>query len=265
MSHCSEYDRFAEFYDHVLPYRNRPDVSFYADLARGANGPVLEMGCGTGRVLIPCARAGATMVGVDLSPGMLDVCRRSLAAEPADVQARVTLHEGDMRTVDLPERFALVTLPFRAFQHLETVDDQRATLAALRRLLRPGGHLVLDLFNPSLPLLGDERWLREPFVEPAIDLPDGRRVVRSLRLASRDYATQVQVVEIAHEITWPDGRVERHADTTRLRYIFRYEAEHLLEREGFTVEAVYADYDGRPYGTVYPGDLIFVARKGDAQ
>lgn len=262
MKLCPEYDSFADYYDHVVPYRDRPDVRFFADLAQAAAGPVLEVGCGTGRVLIPCARAGATMVGVDLSRGMLDVCRRKLAAEPAEVASRVELVHGDMRDFDLGRTFPLITLPFRSFQHLEHVDDQRAALGALRRHLEPGGRLVLDLFNPALPFLGDERWLKVPMVEPPVTLPDGRTFVRSMRSVSRDYFNQVQEIEIVTQVTWPDGREERLADTTRLRYTFRFEADHLLVREGFAIEAVYGDYDGHPYGTTaYPGDLVFVARR----
>jgi SAM-dependent methyltransferase len=264
MSLCSEYDRLAPFYDHVFPYRERPDVQFFVDLARADPGPVLEMGCGTGRILLPCARAGATMVGVDISPGMLAVCRDKLARESADVRARVVLVEGDMRDFELEQRFGLIMLPFRSFQHLLTVAEQRAALAALRRHLRPNGRLVLDLFNPSLPLLADERWLSQPLVEPAVGLPDGRRMVRSMRIASRDLFEQVQTVEITHEFTDPDGRSERHADITRLRYLFRFEAEHLIVREGFAIEALYADYDRTPYGAKYPGELIFVARRDES-
>lgn len=261
MKLCPEYDSFAEYYDHVVPYRDRPDVRFFADLASAALGPVLEVGCGTGRVLIPCARAGATMVGLDLSPGMLDVCRRTLVAEPADVAARVELVHGDMRDFDLGRTFPLITLPFRSFQHLEHVEEQRAALGVLRRHLEPGGRLVLDLFNPALPFLGDERWLKVPMVEPAVTLPDGRTFVRSMRSVSRDYFNQVQEIEVVTQVTWPDGREERLAATTRLRYTFRFEAEHLLVREGFAIEAVYGDYDGHAYGaTAYPGDLVFVAR-----
>jgi SAM-dependent methyltransferase len=260
MSLCSEYDRFAEYYDHAIPYRERPDLAFYVELARTSPGPVLDVGCGTGRVLLPCARAGATVVGIDVSEGMLALCRRKLAAEPPEVQARVTVLQGDMRDFDAGTRFALVIVPFRSFQHLETVADQRAALAVFRRHLAPGGRLVLDLFNPSLPLLGDERWLASPLIEPVVELPDGRKMVRSYRIVRRDFINQIQEVEFAHEITWPDGRVERHADTMRLRYLFRFEAEHLLVREGFEVDAVYADYDRNPYGSKYPGELIFVAR-----
>jgi SAM-dependent methyltransferase len=258
---CPEYDAFAEYYDHVGPYRDRPDVPFFVDLAREASGPVLEMGCGTGRVLLPCARAGARVTGADLSAAMLDVCRRKLAAEPEDVRARVDLVLADMRDFSLGQTFALVTLPFRSFQHLESVDEQRAALATIRRHLASGGRLVLDLFNPSLELLGDPRWLREPLVEPPVRMPDGRTLVRSLRITARDYLRQVQEVEIAHDLTWPDGRTERHVDTTRLRYLFRYEAEHLLVREGFEVEALYGDYDRSEFGAKYPGELIFVATR----
>jgi SAM-dependent methyltransferase len=260
MSLCPEYDSFAEFYDHVLPYRERPDVAFFVSLAAEARGPVLEMGCGTGRVLLPCARAGATMVGVDISRGMLEVCRRKLATEPPEVRSRVRLVTGDMRRFHLESTFALITLPFRSFQHLEQVDEQLQALTLLRQHLAADGRLVLDIYNPSLPLLGDERWLSTPLVEPAVQLPDGRTIVRSLRLSARDYFNQTQEVEIAHDVAWPDGRRERHVDTTRLRYLFRFEAEHLLARAGFVVEALYADYDRRPYGSTYPGELIFVAR-----
>lgn len=256
---CPEYDELAELYDHVLPYRLRDDVAFFVEMALAAGGDVLEVACGTGRVLIPTARAGATVTGLDLSRGMLDVCRARLAAEPDDVGRRVTLHEDDMCTFDLGRTFALVTVPFRGFQHLLTVDAQRRALQRIRDHLAPGGRFVLDLFNPSLPLIGDERWLQAPLVEPEVVLPDGRRFVRSLRIVDRDWFEQVQTVEIVHEVSWPDGRRERRAGTTRLRYLFRFEAEHLLAREGFAIEALYGGYDKAPYGATYPGELVFVA------
>lgn len=258
---CPEYDRFAEFFDHVPIYRHREDVGFYAEFATSARGPVLEMACGTGRVLIPSARAGATMVGVDLSEGMLAACRVKLAEEPPDVRQRVELRQGDMRTFDLGRTFELITIPFRGFQHLLTVDEQRAALERLWSHLAEGGRLIIDVFNPSLPFLGDERWLVNPLVEPEFSMPDGRRVVRSFRITTRDYANQVQGMDMVYDITWPDGRTEQRRDAFSLRYLFRYEAEHLLEREGFHVEAVYSDYDKSPFGAKYPGELILVGRK----
>lgn len=258
---CPEYDRFAEYYDHVVPYRARTDVGFFVDLAREAGGGVLEAGCGTGRVLVPTARAGVTIDGLDLSAAMLEQCRVSLAHEPAEVQRRVRLHHGDMRTAQLGRRYALVTMPFRSVQHLLDVEDQRRALDNLRDHLAPQGRLVVDAFNPSLPFLTDQRITIEPYAEPAFTMPDGRRVVRSYRIAGRDYFAQVQQVEFTIDVGHPDGRAERHVETFALRYFFRFELEHLLERCGFSVEALYGDYDRSPYGRRYPGELIFVARR----
>ncbi|GAB4576182.1 MAG: class I SAM-dependent methyltransferase [Anaerolineae bacterium] len=254
-------DYLAEFYDYVVPYRTRQDVSFFVDLAREAEGPVLEVGCGTGRVLIPTAREGITITGLDVSTAMLNVCRTRLANEAADVQARVTLVEYDMRDFDLEQQFALITIPFRSFQHMITVEDQLTSLACMRRHLVEGGRLVLDLFNPSLAYLVDESRLGEYGEEPEFTMPDGRRVVRRARILSRDLLEQVQQVELVYYVTHPDGRQERQSHQFPMRYLFRYEAEHLLVRAGFEVEAVYADYDRSPYGSKYPGELIFVARK----
>ena len=96
-----EYAFIADLYDHVGLYRDRPDVAFFVEAATAAGSPVLEVGCGTGRVLIPTARAGIDIVGLDLSPHMLAVCRQRLQTESEAVRARVRLVEADMRDFDL--------------------------------------------------------------------------------------------------------------------------------------------------------------------
>jgi SAM-dependent methyltransferase len=253
----AEYSYTAEFYDQLTPYRERGDIDFFVEMAQASGGPVLEVGCGTGRVLIPTARAGIEIVGLDLSPFMLAVCRQRLAEEPPEVQGRVQLVERDMRDFDLGQQFALVTVPFRPFQHLTTVEDQMACLHSIHRHLAPGGRLVLDLFNPSIPYLAAPEKLEEYDDVPEFAMPDGRRVARRARIAGRDYFNQVQDVELIYYVTHPDGRQERLVHAFPMRYLFRFEAEHLLVRCGFTIEALYADYDKRPYGTKYPGELIW--------
>jgi SAM-dependent methyltransferase len=256
-----EYALAAEFYDETVPYRDRQDVAFYVEMAREPGGPVLEIGCGTGRVLIPTARAGIEIVGLDLSPRMLTLCREKLSREPADVQARAQLVQADMRDFDLGRQFSLVTTPFRPFQHLITVDDQMSCLASIRRHLVDGGRLILDLFDPDLNRLVDEKYLSEQEEEEPFTMPDGRRVVRRSRIGSRDLSNQVQDVELIYYVTHPDGRQERLVHAFPFRHLFRFEAEHLLERSGFEVEDVFADFDKSPCGSKYPGELIFVARK----
>ncbi len=122
-------ETFAEFYDHFDLYTNRGDVDFFVSEAVAARGPVLELGCGTGRVLLPCARAGASTWGLDSSETMLSRCRRKLATEPKDVHQRVVLQQGDMRGFRFDMPFQLVTIPFRPFQHLTEVEDQLASSA----------------------------------------------------------------------------------------------------------------------------------------
>jgi SAM-dependent methyltransferase len=255
-----EYAIAADLYDYVVPYANRPDVAFYVEAARQAAGPVLELGCGTGRVLLPIARAGVAITGLDASPEMLGICRTRLTVETPEVQSRVTLLHGDMRSFDLGRRFALATIPFRPFQHLLTVDEQLACLQSIRRHLAADGRLIFDLFNPSLDLLVNHPLGVESGHEPEFTAPDGRRVVRCYRTVAQDRFNQTGTHELIYDITHRDGRQERLVHAFSLRYLFRFEAEHLLARAGFTVEHVYSDWQRAPYGTHYPGELIFIAR-----
>jgi SAM-dependent methyltransferase len=256
-----EYGFVAEFYDYVVPYRDRQDVAFFVEMARRSEGPVLELGCGTGRVLVPTAEAGIEIVGLDLSPSMLSVCREKLSREPKAVQSKVQLIQGDLRQFDLGREFSLVTIPFRPFQHLITVEDQLSCLNCIHRHLVDGGRLILDLFNPSLPRLVEEQYLAESGEEPEFTMPDGRKVLRRHRTVARDLFNQVVDSELIYYVTHPDGREERLVHRFPMRYLFRFEAEHLLARSGLQVEKVYSDYDKSPYGAKYPGDLIIVARK----
>ncbi|MEP7345867.1 MAG: class I SAM-dependent methyltransferase [Gemmatimonadaceae bacterium] len=256
-----EYGFIAELYDHVVPYRDRPDITFFVEAAKEAGSPILEVGCGTGRVLLPTARAGIDIVGLDLSPSMLAVCRERLRQEPESVQARAQLVQADMCHFDLGRMFTLTTIPFRPFQHLLTVEDQLSCLDSIRRHLAEGGTLILDAFNPSLDALANTPLGEESAAEPEFSLADGRRVVRRHKTTAHDRFTQVGTYELIYYVTHKDGREERLVHSFPLRYTFRFEMEHLLARAGFAVEQLYAGYDKSAYGSTYPGELVIVARK----
>jgi SAM-dependent methyltransferase len=267
IEHVSEpsedrYAQVAELYDHVAPYRDRPDVPFFVEQARNAGGPVLEVGCGTGRVLIPCARAGVEIVGLDLSVRMLEICRMRLEDESDAVRSRVQLVHGDMRDFELGRTFAMAMLPFRSFQHVITADDQVTSLRCIRAHLEPGGRLLLDVFNPSLDMLAN-RVIGKEYSESEFTMPDGRRVVRSYKVAAHDRFRQVNDVELIYDVTHEDGREERVVDAFEMRYLFRFEAEHLLARCGFELVRVYSGYDGSDYGSEYPGELVMLASRAD--
>lgn len=251
----------AEFYDHVVPHQSRSDVAFFVDMAQRYGGPVLELGCGTGRVLIPTARAGTEIVGLDASPLMLTVCRNKVLKEPEAVQAKVSdLIQGDIREFDLGRKFNLVSIPFRPFQHLLTVNDQLSCLRSIHRHLSDTGRLILDVFNPSLPHLSSEISPIETD-EGEFTMPDGRIIRRRVRIVGRDYFAQTIDSEMIYDVAHPTGAEERLVHRFQFRYLFRYEIEHLLARCGFELEEIYADYDKSPYGSKYPGELIAVARR----
>ena len=143
------HDFIAEYYDTSYNRRNSTDVEFFVDYARKCGGRTLELGCGTGRVLIPTAVARCDITGLDLSVYMLQKCREKLAAQPQEVQKRVKLIQGDMTDFKTGEKYALITLPFRPFQHLITVEEQKACLGCIHEHLEPRGRLIIDIFNPN--------------------------------------------------------------------------------------------------------------------
>ncbi|RJP16159.1 MAG: class I SAM-dependent methyltransferase [Candidatus Abyssobacteria bacterium SURF_5] len=257
------YSVVARFYDHVELYRKRRDISFFVEMARESGGPVLEIGCGTGRILIPTARAGIETVGLDISASMLAVCREKLARESKEVQERAWLVQADMRSFDLGQRFRLITTPFRPFQHLLNVADQRSCLASVREHLAEDGKLILDLFNPDVRRLAHLIDSPEPHreEEPEFTMPDGSRVTRRITVSSGGALNQILDLELNHDVTYPDGRTETLSQRFSTRYFFRFEVEHLLELSGFRIENVYADYDKSPLGSTYPGELIFIATR----
>jgi SAM-dependent methyltransferase len=255
----------AEFYDPTYEVAfartKREDIAFYVDCHREAGGATLEVACGTGRVLIPCARAGGAITGLDFSAAMLDVCRAKLAQEPEEVRERVTLVEGDMTDFDLGRTFGLITIPFRPFQHLLTVAAQRACLAGVRRHLAPGGRFVFDVFHPNPAYLTEPPDFGAARVDiPETPLPDGRTVSRASRITGFHRAAQYNDIEMFYDVTCPDGRRERLVQSFPMRYFYHYEVEHLLELCGFRVVELYGNFDRSPFRDDSP-EMIFVAEK----
>jgi SAM-dependent methyltransferase len=138
----------SKYYDDAYSAMRLVDAPFYVDLAKESGGPVLEIGCGTGRVLLDTARAGIEIHGLDQSAPMLAVLREKIAREEPAVRERITLHEGDMRDFRLDEKFALVSVPFRPMQHMFTVQDQVAALKSAASHVADRGVLAFDVYYP---------------------------------------------------------------------------------------------------------------------
>jgi SAM-dependent methyltransferase len=250
-----------ELYDHVAPYVARPDVPFYVDATRQA-GSVLELGCGTGRILIPVARAGASIVGLDLSGAMLARCKAKVAEESKEIRDRIDLRAADARSFDLGRRFDVVTFPFRAFQHLVDVTDQLACLDCVRRHLSPDGRLVLDVFNPDIARLAMPSEVEHEDT-PWTPLPNNRRFRRTARVVKIDPIAQVSDIEISYYVIESDGREERRVQAFPMRWFFKHELEHLFARAGFTITEIFGNFDRSPLRQGSP-EMVIVARHASA-
>jgi SAM-dependent methyltransferase len=148
------YSVTAKYYDGAYALKqDLVDLPFYLELAQQIGGPVLEVACGTGRVLLPIARKGIEIHGVDNSLPMLKILENHLARESHEVRQKVTLHEGDMRNFRLGSRFPLVIIPFRPMQHMHTVEDQVNALTSAASHLNEGGILAFDVFYPKFDLI----------------------------------------------------------------------------------------------------------------
>jgi SAM-dependent methyltransferase len=255
------YDSFiADYYDESPVVKGRiQDVIFYRDAAREYGDPVLELGCGTGRVTMALAEAGKRITGLDLSERMLEYAVKKRATLPVEPRERVHLVQGDMTRFDLGEKFRLVIIPFRPFQHLLQVEQQIDCLECVRKHLAPGGRLILDVFQTDAERMHDPVHMREVLVTE-YKTADGRQVRISERVAAFHRAEQRNDVEMIFSIKHKGGKQERLIFAWTLRYFFRYEVEHLLARCGFRVKAEYGNFDRTPIEDASP-EMIYVAER----
>jgi len=231
----SAYDAIAGLYD---PWSQSvtEDVAFYVAEAKRAGGPVVELAVGTGRIAVPTAAEGISVIGIDSSPAMLEVCRER--AELAGAAELLDLRLGDLADPPVEERVRLVTCPFRSYLHLLDDGERLGALRAARELLVPGGRLVFDVFAPGADDIAEThgRWLeREPGIFERADW-DTRE--RTLTLSVRG---------------------EGGATTFTLAWLSPDEWRALLERAGFQVIGCFGWFDRRPYRG--GEDTVWIARR----
>ena len=248
----------ARIYDLIsAPYDE--DLGWYRELAAEAGDRVLELACGSGRVLVPLARAGCSVVGVDVSPPMLALARERLAAAGPEVAGRVRLVESAMGALALDEQFDLAIIAARSFAYLLTREDQQRALRTIAAHLRPGGLLALDLLNPPLA------WLAAPPGSLHQDLVHheaarGLTIARTEAVVSTDLAAQLRVIRSAYELVTADGAVTKRFVEWPYRWTHRFEAELLLEQAGFAVAGVYGGYQREPF-TAASKWLVLLGRR----
>jgi len=242
------WDAYAPFYDwENAQTLGRRDVAFWRRVAGGAGGPVLELGCGTGRVSLPLARAGVNLVGIDRSAPMLDRARAAVARGLSRAGRRwpegsrsVSFVRGDIRTLPFEDgAFPMVLAPYGILQSLIRPRDLTATLASVARVLVEDGTFGIDLVP---------------------DVPKWREYENRVQLRGRAGGARLTLIETVrqdpkrHLTTFEQKYVEQRGGKTRehcfdltFRTLSVRQMTRQLERAGFRIEAVLGDYRGRPW------------------
>ncbi len=250
-----EFDAMAHWYDFDYERRFRADLPYYLARVREGGGPVLELGAGTGRISAHLAKAGYDVVGVDLSREML---KRAEArkARLGEAGKRLRFVHGDMSRLTVRGKFGTVLVPFRSFNHLYTVERQLAALRGIRKRLKPGGIVVINLWNPDLADLAESEGkvqLSYERTEPRT----GHKVVQRFRVRA-DVPNQMGVLDYWWDVYRNGRRTRRDHAPMRWRWFHRFEFEHLLARSGLAVRALHGDYRAGKL-EASSEDLIFVA------
>jgi SAM-dependent methyltransferase len=235
------------------------DIPFYLEVAKSVRGSALEVGCGTGRVLLVVARAGIQIDGLDFSPDLLSILKGKLFQEPAEVRERVTLHQGDMRNFSLGKAYDLITVPFRPLQHLFTVDDQLAAFRCFNAHLKIGGTLAFNVFYPDFHIL--ERVGVENVELEWMDPQDSSITVRrSFLRKSVDKLNQFFEGEFIFRSYRGEQLIQEERSVLNMSYYTYPHVLLLLKDAGFKVKEEYGSYDKEPISICK--EMIFIAEKG---
>lgn len=238
----------AELYDLVHLGPSKGEVEFYLRQTARWGDRVLELACGTGRLTVPLAARGLRITGLDLADAMLARARDRAAR--AGAAARFL--KSDMRAFELAERFDLIFIPINSLCHLLVRPDVEACFCCVRAHLAPQGRFVIDVFNPSLAILGRDpgRWYE---VGEYTDAGGGR--VRLTEQNRYDSATQIN--HILWRFESDDGRRVEHRLT--MRQFFPQELDALLAYNGFAIDAKYGQYGEKEFHAESTQQLV-VAR-----
>jgi SAM-dependent methyltransferase len=254
----TEYDTFADIYEiwtSTAPVTAR-NLPFYVEVCRQTSGLVAELGVGNGRIAVEVAKAGKSIIGVDSSNEMLQLCRAK--AQAASVLKRLKLIHADFRDFGLPEPAELITIPFHSIGHLVTMDDKRAALRHIYGQLAPGGRLIFDhfVFDPEAASRYGGVTLRAEYTNP-----DSGQDTLLWMTTLYDYENQtLRIITWTDEIDGLGVLVRRQYRRLSFSWLETEQARTLLEETGFEIDTLYGDFDRSPFSEE-SREQIWVARR----
>ena len=211
------------------------DIDWFRAIARRVGGPILELGCGTGRIAVALALDGHRVVGIERSAAMIERARRR-----AGPRSSAEFRQGDIRAFELGDSFRLVAMALNTFLALEP-GDRRSCLSSARAHLAADGRLALDVFQPEGATAGGEGVVVEEWTRS--DPATGHEVTK---FTSSRATSERTVVSLSYDELDADGTVRRLHRRTALHHLYRREAELLFASEGLAIESIHGDYDGSP-------------------
>ncbi|MEM0449929.1 MAG: class I SAM-dependent methyltransferase [Methanomassiliicoccales archaeon] len=248
-----EYHVMAKYYD-VWYEDFTEDIEFYRTLAERTGGPILELMCGTGRVMIPLADAGFEITGVDRSSAMLDRLSAKVELIGGRVERNIEVVEGDVRSFRLEKRYRLAIVPFNSFLHLIEKKDQVDALRNISRHLLDGGVLALSVFNPQFNR--PENLVRHRGTK----VTSKGEIISKFEAQTFDLSHMTTTVHFFYDISRQDKEMRRVTTSMTLKLMTHQNMLELLDECGFAVEATYGDYAFSPFRK--NSELMaFVARK----
>ncbi len=235
------YGSLAKFYDWRLA-DSKEEIPFYVQLAKEHGGPVLELGCGTGRITLPIAEAGIKAVGLDLSDDMLEIARQKLSRMPQEVRAEIKFVEGNMADFTLEQQFSLVILPNNQFRELLTTKEQENCLRYVSRNLKQDGSVIIEIGNPFRSI---QHWtVGKVFRRKVGYCQETGTIVECIfettAVNLMEQWIEQETIYVEHS---GDGNTARHSGRSRLRLIFPRELDLLLETSGFRIADRWGGYD----------------------
>lgn len=236
------YDSWAHIYDLVWQ-GNKEDIDFYHQITKNERQPILELGCGTGRVAIPLACAGLKVVGIDISAKMIDEAKKKLS-NMGKIAGNIRFERQDMRDFQLSEKFGACIIPFRSFLHLLSLKDQEDCLKNIHNHLKAQGKLIFNIFVPNL------KWIVKGRVKSdkkIINVDEKHEVEYYFDSKFDNFNQTIEVVLNVNYKNGAEGKPENQKIKFHARYIYPFEMYHLLTKYNFKVLELYGDFNCKTF------------------
>lgn len=251
-----KYEHIAKFYD-LFSRGLNADKKFYLKEAKKCKGKVLEVAVGTGRITIPLLEAGVDIYGFDISQEMLNVFEEKAKKKKLDIKGR--FKKADMRTFKFNKKFDLIIIPYRAFLHNLTPDDQIATLDNCYKHLNKGGKLIVNFFFPNP--YGMAKRLQAPFKENDLTIKRKNFSVRLISYSKHDYTKQRINIKYIFKEKRKGEKMKEYIDEFSLAWIGVNEFKHLAARAKFKIKHLYGDWNKSKKLKIKRGELIWILEK----